>query len=76
VPTILLIYGMRFFFYSKEEIRMHIHVEHQGRDAKIWLDTLDVAYNRGFPDHELLKIIKIVRIYEKAFKKAWISHFG
>ena len=55
---------------------MHIHVEHQGRDAKIWLDTLDVAYNRGFPDHELLKIIKIVRIYEKAFKKAWISHFG
>jgi hypothetical protein len=76
VPTIMTIYGFRFYFYSREESRMHVHVEYQGLEAKIWLDTHEVAYNRGFPDFVLLRILKLVRQYEKNFKKAWNSHFG
>ena len=76
MPTIMIIYGFRFFFYSNEETRMHVHIERQNREAKIWLDTFEVAYNRDFRDVELNKIIKIVRQHEKTFKKAWNSHFG
>ena len=76
MPTIMIIYGFRFFFYSNEESRMHVHVEHQDREAKIWLDTFEVAYNHGFPDFILVRIIKLARKNEKAIKKAWISHFG
>lgn len=76
MPTIMTIYGFRFFFYSKEESRLHVHIERQDREAKIWLDTFEIAYNRGFPEIELNKIIRIVRQHEKIFKKAWISHFG
>lgn len=76
MPTIMFIYGFRFFFYSKEESRMHIHVEYQGREAKIWLDNLEIAENHGFYQFELNEIQKLTRKHEKAFKKAWISHFG
>lgn len=76
MPTILLIYGFRFFFYSKEESRMHVHVEYQGRKVKIWLDTFEVASNDGFLEYQLSKIIKLVRIYEKELKEAWVAHFS
>lgn len=76
MPTILIISGIRFFFYSNEETRMHIHVEYGGREAKIWLDNFEVAYNHGFKLHDMNKVLKLVRNYEKALKKAWIAHFG
>lgn len=69
MPTVMMIFGIRFFFYS-------IHVEAQEMEMKVWLDTFEVAYNDGFPDHEVNNIVKLVRKNEKRLKKAWISHFG
>lgn len=37
-PRALLIDGFDFFFYSKEEDRMHIHVEKGECDAKFWIE--------------------------------------
>lgn len=76
MPTIMFTHGFRFFFYSNEETRMHVHVEYQNLETKIWLDTFEFAYDGGFRNHELLKIQKIVRKHEKAFKKAWTAYFG
>ncbi|WP_408097977.1 DUF4160 domain-containing protein [Peredibacter sp. HCB2-198] len=76
MPTIMMIYGFRFFFHSNEETRMHVHVEYQDLEAKIWLDTFEIAQNNGFRSHELNRIQKIVRTNEKAFKKAWTAYFG
>jgi hypothetical protein len=75
MPTILMIYGFRFFFYSREESRMHIHVEYQGRKAKIWLDSFEIAENHGFYLFEIKEIQKLTRLHEKEFKEAWLSHF-
>jgi hypothetical protein len=76
VPTVMIVYGFRFFFYSREEERMHIHVEFQGSVAKVWLDTFEIGENYGLKQYQLNEIQKITRKYEKVFKKAWISHFG
>jgi hypothetical protein len=38
MPTVLRLKGFRFFFFSREELRMHIHVQHQNGEAKFWLD--------------------------------------
>jgi hypothetical protein len=75
MPIILKIYGFRFFFYSKEESRAHIHVSYQGLEAKVWLDNFEVAENKGFKKHDLVKVVKLVRIYEENFKAAWEEHF-
>lgn len=76
MPTIINVLGFRFFFYSREESRMHVHVEHQGKEAKIWLDTFEVAENRGLREYQLRRIIILVRFYEKEIKEKWNSHFG
>ena len=40
MPTILLLHGWRFFFYSNEGNEpMHIHAEKAERECKYWLDA-------------------------------------
>ena len=38
MPTVLRIFGLRFFFYLDEHRPIHVHVEHGGKLAKIDLE--------------------------------------
>ncbi len=43
-PTIFRARGLRFFFFSREEERMHVHVLGEEGEAKIWIDPqIEVA---------------------------------
>jgi len=45
-PTILREKGYRFFFFSREETRMHVHVYCENGEAKFWLDPeIELARN-------------------------------
>lgn len=47
-PTISRAKGLRFYFFSREERRMHVHVHGEGGEAKIWMEpTLELARNEG-----------------------------
>ena len=49
-----------FKIYSNEEERMHIHVIHNGQEAKYWLEPhVELAKNTGISEHELSKIKKL-----------------
>ena len=37
-PTLFRERGYRFFFFSREEARMHVHVYHADGEAKFWLE--------------------------------------
>lgn len=37
-PTIFREGSFRFFFFSREESRIHIHVAHTDGEAKFWLE--------------------------------------
>jgi hypothetical protein len=37
-PTLFRERGYRFFFFSREEARMHVHVYHADGGAKFWLN--------------------------------------
>jgi len=48
-----------FKIYSNEEERLHIHVTHERREAKYWLEPeVELAKNTGFSEHELNRIKK------------------
>jgi len=47
-PTIFRARGYRFYFFSREESRSHIHVQHETGEAKIWLEPeIAIAQNYG-----------------------------
>jgi len=48
-PTIFREGPYRFFFFSREESRMHVHVASSDGEAKFWLaPRLELAENHGF----------------------------
>jgi hypothetical protein len=47
-PTVFREGPFRFFFFSREEERLHIHVQSADGEAKFWLEpTIEVARNYG-----------------------------
>jgi Domain of unknown function (DUF4160) len=38
IPTVLRYKGYRFFFFSREEDRGHVHVHCADGEAKFWLE--------------------------------------
>ena len=72
-PTILREKGYRFFFFSREESRMHIHIQ----EAKFWLEPdLELANNFGLAQHRLNQIENIIEEHVDEFTAAWEKHFG
>jgi len=75
-PTIFRENGYRFFFFSREESRMHVHIQHSNGEAKFWLEPIiELAQNFGLSARELREITELVKLYEQEIKNAWHKHF-
>ncbi len=76
-PTVFREMGFRFFFFSREEQRMHVHVDCADGEAKYWLEpTIELAINHGLSAQQLARIMKIVEEHRSDLIKAWNSYFG
>ena len=76
-PTVFDKNGMRFFFFSLEEDRMHVHVRKAEKKAKIWLEpTISLAESKGFSSNEITNIIKEVKKHERIIREKWNNHRG
>ena len=76
-PTILKDQGYRFFFFSREEPRMHVHVHSAKGEAKYWLEPeLELAKNYQLSRRQLKKIEKIIEEHYEEIRNAWHQHFG
>ena len=75
-PTVLIEDGFRFFFFSREEPRMHVHVQHSGGEAKFWLQPqIGLAQNFGLTEKQLREAERIIRAHEDDICAAWRQHF-
>jgi hypothetical protein len=76
-PTVFRARGFRFYFFSREEPRPHVHVNHQTGEAKIWLDPeISVAQNYGLSLGRLRTALRLVQEHEDEIRAAWQTHFG
>ena len=76
-PTVFRDGPYRFFFFSREEPRIHIHVASSDGEAKFWIEPeIALAQNHGIPTHELAQIQKTVEAHEQDIRTAWQLHFG
>ncbi len=77
MPTIYRKGPFRFFFNSREELRMHVHVEGPGGTAKFWLEpSVALAGAYGLGARHLARVSGIVEEHRHEFIAAWKAHFG
>jgi len=76
MPTVLKIGPYRFYFFSREESRMHIHVSCPDGEAKFWLDPeIELATNYKLSRVQLKQIEKLVEDHYDEFETAWNHYF-
>jgi hypothetical protein len=75
-PTVFRDGPFRFFFFSREEERIHIHVTCPAGEAKFWLDpAIELARSHGLAEHDLARARRLVEERENVIRKAWTDHF-
>lgn len=69
--------GFRLFFFSREERRVHVHIQHAEGEAKFWLEPqIEVAENYGLSRRRLARALQVIRENENEIRSAWQTHFG
>jgi hypothetical protein len=77
MPTILIIKGYRFYFYSADKNELaHIHVEKGNGDAKIWLEPIiKPKYFNNYKTKEKKEIEEIVSKNYQLLIDKWYEFF-
>ena len=75
-PTVLRYKQYRFFFFSREETRRHVHVVSPEGEAKFWLEPI-VALAESFrlSPRELKELQNVVERRKDEIVSAWNQHF-
>lgn len=76
-PTVFCEGGFRFYFFSREESRVHVHIQGQNGEAKFWLEpTIELAQHTGLSRREINEALHLVQEHENVIRDTWRKHFG
>jgi hypothetical protein len=63
-------YEFSFVMFDLDE-PIHVHVRSGRKQAKFWVDSLTIAWMRGYRSHELNEIERIIRDNEIFIREVW-----
>ena len=67
--------GYRFGFWSVDcKEPPHVHVRRGGHEAKIWLQPIELAWNRGYNRRELNHSLALTREHHARLMEMWHGH--
>ena len=76
-PTIFKEHGYRFFFFSREEQRIHVHVISGDGEAKFWLaPEIRLAKNYRYSERQLKRIQSLIEDHHHELITAWRRYFS
>ena len=76
-PTVLREKDYRFFFFSREESRAHVHAVCPDGEAKFWLvPEIELARNHALSRSRLKEIEGIIEVHYEELKRAWEERLG
>ena len=75
-PTIFRYRSYRFYFFSREEPRMHVPMISPDGEAQFWIEpTVALALNKGLSATEVTELKKIVEERQHEIRDHWQRHF-
>lgn len=75
-PTVFRDGPTRFFFFSREETRIHIHALGPNGEAKFWMTPIvSCANHSGLSERELSSLIAVIEAHKEEILDAWQRHF-
>lgn len=75
MPTLFIIFGFRFFFWSNEHEPIHVHVSRGDSEVKYNVENLELIENFGFKKNELKIIESILEENKDIIAERWKEYF-
>lgn len=76
-PTVFRYRRYRFYFFSREEPRLHVHVISPDGEAKFWIEpAIELALNKGLSTTELKELKQIIEERQNEIREHWHRYFG
>ena len=76
MPTVFILLGFIFKFYSNEHNPIHIHVSKGGARAKFEVDPGRLVENYGFKPAEIKMAESIIEENKEVIKEHWLHYFN
>ena len=75
MPTLFIIFGLRFYFYSEEHLPIHVHVQKgKGRAKFIVEPEVELVENIGLKAQEISLAKSLVEENREVIIERWKSH--
>lgn len=75
MPTLFILLGFRFFFWSNEHEPIHVHISKGNSEAKYNVVELVLVENHGFKNSELRMIESILEENKEIIIERWKEYF-
>lgn len=75
MPTLFILFGYRFFFWSNEHEPIHVHISKGGSEAKYNILDLELVENFGFKRNELRMIESLLEENREILIERWNDTF-
>lgn len=75
MPTLFILLGFRFFFWSNEHEPVHVHISKGENGAKYNIENMELVENFGFKKNELRLIESILEENKDIIIERWHEYF-
>ena len=76
MPTIFILFGFIFKFYSDDHEPIHVHIVKDGNEAKYNVQPeVKQVYNHGFKKHEISMIEGVIEENVNVIVARWKEYF-
>lgn len=78
MPTLFILFGLRFFFYSNDHAPIHVHVSKENAEAKYRINDNDIflVENRGLKAKDLKVAERAIRENREIIIDRWNEYFS
>lgn len=77
MPTLLILFGIRFYFYTREHLPIHIHIKTGDGTAKFEIDKeIRIIENKGIKPKDMKLAESIIEENRENFISEWIRIHG
>lgn len=76
MPTLFVIFGLRFHFYSNEHLPIHVHVRNSDGEARFEVDPVKLTSNKGIKKKDISLAESIIEENKEIIIAKWHEYHG
>ncbi|WP_138485077.1 DUF4160 domain-containing protein [Dyadobacter bucti] len=76
MPTLFIIFGLRFYFYANEHLPVHVHVKNADGEAKFEVDPVKLIKNKGIKKKDISLAESLIEENREIIKAKWHEYHG